>query len=267
MVTKLIAVVACVILLLGLGATGLLKTGIQKKEVVKWEDKNSLKEIARRSKEEGRARVTVPGPWVRYPGMETKIDEALRDYSVVVAELIESKSYAVDSHGIGTWHKFRIIDALSERTPKYCPTCPEVAEAPQDFSVINRDEFLLATGGGTVDIDGVEVTEQDRLLPVFESGKKYLLVISLTPTRVAVLGAGPAGVFRLADDEKLEAVNELGYPIQAEISQRFAGKLSELKSHVKRYAEIREESRFRLIPTVLACPLPNGHSRIGRKYA
>lgn len=234
MVIKSIAVVACVILLLGLVASGLLKTGIQRKETVKWEDKNSLREIARRTKEEGKAKVTIPGPFIDDPGMDMKVDEALRDYSVVVAEVIESKSYAFDSYGIRTWYKFRITEALSERNSTYCPTCPEVPEAPQDLAPINSDEFLLATGGGTVNVDGVEVTVKDRSLPVFESGKKYLLVISLTPSRVALLGAGPAGVFRVSDDEKLEAVNQLGYPIQTEISQRFAGKLSELKSHLKR---------------------------------
>jgi hypothetical protein len=142
MVTKLIAVVACVILVLGLGARGLLKTGIQKKQTMKWEDTNSLKEIARRTKEEGRGKVTVPGPFAEYPGVGMKVDEALRDYSVVVAEVIASKSYAFDSYGIGTWYKFRITDSLSERTPKYCPTCPEVPEAPQDLPPINSDEIL-----------------------------------------------------------------------------------------------------------------------------
>jgi hypothetical protein len=37
----------------------------------------------------------------------------------------------------------------------------------------------------------------------------------------------------VSDDDKLEAVTNRSYPIQAEISQRFAGKLSEFKSHVK----------------------------------
>jgi hypothetical protein len=234
MLPKLLAAVACVILLIGLGATGLLHNSRQKNDTLKWADKNSLKEIARRSKEEGRVKVTVPGPFIEDPGMNMKVDEALRDYSVVVAEVIASKSYAFNSDGIRTWYKFRITDALSERNMEYCPTCPEIPEAPQDLSPINSDEFLLATGGGTVNIDGVEVTVNDRSLPAFESGKKYVLVISMTSSRVALLGAGPSGVFRVADDEKLEAINKLNYPMQAEISQRFAGKLSELKSHVKR---------------------------------
>jgi hypothetical protein len=233
MLPKLIASIACVILLIGLSAKSLLNTDTQKSAPVKWEDKNSLKEIARRSKEEGKDKVTIPGPFVEYPGMNMKVDGALRDYTVVVAEVITSKSYVFDSYGIGTWYKFRITDALSERNPEYCPTCPEAPEAPKDFTPINSDEFLLATGGGTVNIDGVEVTVNDRSLPVFESGNKYLLVISLTPSGVALLGAGPAGVFQVADDDKLEAVNKLNYPLQVEIRQRFAGKLSELKSHVK----------------------------------
>lgn len=227
--------VGCVILLLGLGVRGLLTSAVQNKTMVKWEDKYSLKEIARRTKQEAKAKVTIPGPFIEYPGTDMKVEEALRDYSVVVAEVIAGKSYAFDSYSIGTWYKFRITDALSQRSAAYCPTCPEIPEAPQDLSPINSDEFVLATGGGTVNIDGIDVTVNDRSLPVFESGKKYLLVISLKPTRVAVLGAGPSGVFRVTDDGRLDAINERNYPMQAEIAQRFAGKLSELKSHVKQH--------------------------------
>jgi hypothetical protein len=201
---------------------------------VKWEDKYSLKEIARRAKEEGRAEVTIPGPWVNEPGLDMKFDEALRHYSVVVAEVISSKSYAFNSYSIGTWYKFRITDALSERNSEYCPTCPEAREAPQEFTPINSDEFLLSAGGGTVNVNGVEVTETDRYLPAFEIRKKYVLVISLAPTRVAIFGTGPAGVFRVSDDDRLESVSRRNYPMQAEIGQRFAGKLSELKSHIQR---------------------------------
>lgn len=234
MLPKLIFAIACGILLIGLSVTAFLNNGVQEKDKVPWAEKNSLKEIARRSKEEGKDKVTIPGPFIEYPGMNLKVDEALRGYSVVVAEVITSKSYAFDIYSIETWYKFRIADALSERNAQYCPTCPEVGEVPQDFLPINSDEFVLATDGGTLNIDGVQVTVNDRSLPVFEAGKKYLLVISLTPTRVAILGTGPVGVFLVSDDGKLEAVNKLNYPLQAEIRQRFAGKLSELKSHVKR---------------------------------
>lgn len=233
MLSKLMAALARVIFLLGLAAGGLLNSGIQKKNDVKWEDQHSLKEIARRSKELGKARITLPGPHANLPGVNMSLDEALRDHSVVVAEVVARKSYVFDSYGIRTWYRFRITDALSQRIAKYCPTCPEVGEAPQDLLPINSDEFLLATGGGTVNIDGVEVTVDSQSLPTFESGKRYLLFVSLTPSGVARLGAGPAGIFRVADNEKLEAVDKRNYPIKAEVSRRFAGKLSEFRSHVK----------------------------------
>ena len=233
MLPKLIAAIACVIVLVALGATAFLNNGIQKSDTVPWAERNSLKETARRTKEEGRTKVTISGPWVNNPGMSTKLDEALQNYSVVVSEMIASKSSVFDAYGIQTWYKFRITDTLSRRDAENCPTCPDVPEPPKEFIPISADEFLLATGGGTVDIDGVEVTVNHRSLPEFESGKKYLLVISLTRTGVALLGAGPAGVFQVADDDKLEAVNRHNYALQAEIRDRFNGKLSELKSHAK----------------------------------
>lgn len=233
MLPKLLAVVAVVILLIGLGVKGILNSSNQQTNYEKWRDKNSLKEIARRSKFERKGKVTIPGPFIDYPGMEMKLEEATRDYSVVVGQVIENKSYPFDSDGVRTWYRFKIIDLLSEKYGDYCHTCPEAPEVPADFSPVSPNEILVATAGGTVNADGVELTMNNRSLPPFENGKKYLLVISITPSRVALLGAGPAGIFRVDENERLEAVDKGNRPMQAEISERFAGDLPKLKTHMK----------------------------------
>src|SRR5258705_132686 len=217
MLLKFIAAIACVIVLLGLGAGGILNSGTQKSDSVKWADKNSLKEIARRSKEQGQQTVTIPGTRIDYAGADMKLEEALRDYSVVVAEVVASKSYVIGTDSVKTWYKFKIKDSLSEKIAGYCPTCPDVPEAPEEFSTLNFDEFLLRTSGGTVNVDGIEVTVTSAL-PTFESGKRYLLVVSITPSRVARLCAGPSGIFRVDENERLEAVDKANRPMQEEIS-------------------------------------------------
>jgi hypothetical protein len=233
MIPKLIAAFACVILLIALGASGLRNVGTQKKAQVKWEDKHSLKEIARRSKAEGKGAIKVPGSWFDYPGRDMTLDKALSDYTVVVAEMMTSKSYPFESRGVRTWYKFKIKEALSEKYANPCSTCPEIPDVPEDLSPVNYDEFVFPTSGGTVNVDGVDVTVDPGSEPVFESGKKYLLVVSLAPSRVALMGAGPSGIFQVNEDDRLEAADKAS-PMQAEITRRFAGSLAKLRTHLDR---------------------------------
>ena len=232
MLTKLLAAVAVVVILFGLGASDLLNTRTQKKDIADWEEKRSLKSIARRMKAEGKRKGDIPGYHVDYPGMDMTIDEAVKDFSVVVAHLVERKSYSSNSTGIRTWYRFQITDPISEKHAGFCPTCPQPPEIPEDFSHPGSDEIVLATGGGVLDVDGVELTMINDTLPQFENGNKYLLVLRITPSRVALLGAGPAGVLRVDETERLEPIEKGNWPIQSEIRQRFSGNLSRLKTHI-----------------------------------
>ncbi len=232
MQTKLLAAVAFVVLLFGLGASGLLNTGTQKKEILGWEEKRSLKSIARRMKAEGKRKGDIPGYHVDYPGMNMTLDEAVKDFSLVVAHLVESKSYPHNSYGIRTWYRFQVTDPISEKHADFCPTCPQPPEIPEDFSPPGSDEIILATGGGVLNVDDVDLTMVNNTLPQFENGKKYLLVVRIAPSRVALLGAGPAGVLRVDESEKLEAIEKGGWPMHAEIRKRFSGNLNNLKTHI-----------------------------------
>jgi hypothetical protein len=233
MLTKVLAASALVILLFGLGASGLLNTGTQRKDIADWLETRSLKAIARRMKAEGKRKADAPGFYVDYPGMELTLDEAVKGFSVVVGDMIESKSYSINADGIRTWYRFKITDPISEKYADLCPTCPEPATIPEDFSHPGSDEIVLTTGGGVLNVDGVELTMINYSMPQFENGKKYLLVVSIFPSRVARLGAGPAGVLRVDENDRLEAIDDKGnWPMQVEISQRFSGNLNKLKTHI-----------------------------------
>jgi hypothetical protein len=226
MFLKLTIAIACILLFLTLGI-------IKKQTTSTWAERNSVKEIARRTKAEGRSKVTITGPAIDYPGEGMNLDLAARDYSVVVAEPTENKSYFMGSQAVRTWYRFRIVDTLSQKPPSPCYTCSPVPDIPEDFGAINPNEFLMATAGGTVSVDGIEVTVDNPAIPAFEKGKKYLLFISITPSQVALLAAGPSGVFRVNEDESLEAVNKSNRPLKSDINQRFNLKLSKLKEQLK----------------------------------
>ncbi len=232
MIFRFIGATAFTLLLFAFGFSLLLNKNQPSQSATQSVEKNSLREIARRTKAEGRLKIRVPGPISDYPGEDMGFDEAVQEYTLAVAEPLTNKSYVVDSNGVRTWYKFRIIELLSRRNSVLCYTCPPVPDAPREMFPISADEFLIATGGGTVAVDGVDITVDNSALPMFETGKRYLLFISLTPTGVALLGAGPAGVFRVGVDERLEPVSREDRPIQAQVHQRFAFRLSKLKERV-----------------------------------
>ncbi|MDQ1638219.1 MAG: hypothetical protein QOF62_1558 [Pyrinomonadaceae bacterium] len=232
MILKCILAVAFAAALVGLGIVPLLKNR-QSNSPAQSVQAKSLKEVAQRTKAEGRQAVELPGPIGDFPGEDMDIDEALRDYTVVVAEPLTSKSYLIGDYRINTWYRFRIIDTISRRDAIFCYTCPQVPDAPADLPSLSADEFFLPRGGGTVTLDGVAVTMGNPNLPSFESGKRYLLILKLTSSGVAILGAGPTGVFQTSDNEHLEPFVKNDRRMHSEMSERFNLKLSRLKAHMK----------------------------------
>jgi len=233
MILKCILAIAFALALIGLGAIPLLKNHQQANSAAQSTKDKSLKEIARRAKAEGRDVVQLRGPISEFPGEDMDIEEALRDYTVVVAQPLNRKSYLIGADGIHTWYRFRIVDTISRKDAELCYTCPPVPEAPSDLPSLSADEFFLPVGGGTVIQDGVAVTMDNPNFPPFQNSSRYLLILRLTPSGVALLGAGPTGIFQTSDNELLEPVVKNARHLHTQMNERFNLKLSQLKSHVK----------------------------------
>src|SRR6266850_8497911 len=198
MILKLSAV-ACGLFLLGVGITTALKTPQE------YRKDRSIASLAKRAKNEGKTRVEAPGLIIDYAGGNIGLDEALQNYSMVIGEPLESKSYITDSADeIGTAYKFRVLEILSQRNAVFCNGCPQVNDVSAKLQPALYNEFLLELSGGTVTVDGVEVTMVSSGMPKFEDGKRYLLFASISPGGMARLAAGPSGLFRITSDESLE---------------------------------------------------------------
>ena len=226
MALKLAAVITCTFLLLSLAL-------INQQESVPWAERNSIREVARKSKAEGKKNVTLPGRIVNYAGRNMEFATATKLYSVVIAEPIETKSYLANGDDIHTWYKFRLLETLSAKPNVPCVTCPLMPEVPSEAEPLGTDEFVVISSGGSLNIEGVDITLRNHDLFSFVNGQKYLLFISFTPSRVARIGGGPSGVFRINGDGDLEAVGDSKRPIAAELKRRFGWKLSTLKSHFR----------------------------------
>lgn len=225
---------ALVILILVLGGLTVKRIATSSQEEEKWEDRNSVRAVARRSKAKGASKVAIPGPIIEYPGLNSSVDDLLQNYSVVVANPVASKSYLVNSHSIGTWYKFRISETILLRPPLVCSTCPEVGTPPEDLRSTLSDEFLLSLDGGTLMTEGVEVNQNSRSFPRFEEGQNYLLFISFLPGDVARLAAGPASAFNIDRNGRLKGVDNKRHRTYDDVKNRFSETLSNLKANLNR---------------------------------
>jgi len=228
MILKLTAI-ACGIFLLGVGMIA------TRKAPQEYSKDRSIASLARRTKSQGKTRVSAPGKIIDYAGANMGLDEALQNYSVVIAEPSESKSFITDSSDeIRTAYKFRILETLSQRNAVFCNTCPALKDVSDKLQPALYNEFLLELSGGTVIVDGVEVTMVSDGTLKIEDGQRYLMFISFTPGGMASLIGGPSGLFRITSDESLEAMGNGKHRLAVEIAGRFSKSLSKFKQATNR---------------------------------
>jgi hypothetical protein len=157
------------------------------------------------------------------------LQEALQYYSVVIAEPVESRTYVTDADNIRTWYRFDIKEILHVRPPLICDTCQKPGEPPAELTPAGQGKFLISKIGGTTLVNGVRMTMTDLDLPEFDLHKQYLMFVSLSPNGVAMLGGGPAGIFRIKDSDDLEGLIGKNTRIKVEMEKRFDFKLSKLR--------------------------------------
>jgi hypothetical protein len=210
-----------------------LASRLSQNQNAEWEKQHSLETAVQRTKDEGKSKVVIPGPRIEYGGVNMTLPEALRLYSVFIAEPLESKTYVSDSDHIVTWYRFVIRETLSLRAPLVCDTCPKPGEAPVDMLPVKPGELLISKVGGTTTLNGVQVTMTDLDLRDFDIGKKYLMFVSVTPTGVAMIGGGPAGIFQITEGDRLEALTKKNLSLDAELRNRFDLNLSGFRAFAK----------------------------------
>ena len=231
MVLKIVLTIAAVAILITLGVS--VGTHRQGQSAAGGQGSNSLVELARRQKALGEKKATVPEVRSDYAGYNMELEHALKNYSVFIAEPIQSKSFPLGLRSIHTLTKFRILETLSRNSYWYCSTCSPLAEIPQEMGKPNQVEFFVATNGGVLNVEGVEVIEQNNSL-FFEMENKYLMFVNLAPSQVGVLAGGPSGVFRLDQNDNLHPLGRGNTQLPSEVRKRFGLKLSEFKSYINR---------------------------------
>jgi len=226
---KLIAVVAFAVLATAIGVIRTAST-TQKTSVPQ---KNRLRWYAKEAKAEGRSKVKVPAPVVEYLGGAGTItaDEAFTASTVVIAHLISKESVIVDDE-MTTWNKFAIDEVLSESKELPCPACLP-PEPPSSQLPLRSGEFLIPKTGGTVNVDGVDVDQNDENFPQYEFNQPYVLLLNLYPTGTARTVGGPVGVFKVVQNNKLVPIRESEHRIQKDFKDNFGNSLEQIRKHLK----------------------------------
>ena len=229
MVLKLVLAIAAIAILTTLGMKVIYHPARGTTSV---QGKGSLVEIARRKKAEGQDKASISEIRVDYGGAGMELDEALKKYSVFIAEPIESKSFPLESSHVRTWYKFRILETLARKNYLPCPKCSPIPLVPEEMARSTDGEFFVYAIGGVIDVEGVEISQPNSSLH-FEKGNKYLMFVNLAPSQVAEVAGGPAGAFRLDENDSLHPLMKEDAPLPVKVRTQF-GRLSEFKSHINR---------------------------------
>ncbi len=192
-------------------------------------NKNRIAWYVEDAKSEGRKRATMSAGIGDYLGSaDQDIDKAISQYTILVAEPIESKTYQGDSESLVTWYRFRTVESLTDTKLPPCLACNTLS-VPQEMLPINADEFFVPRAGGTMEIDGIEVTEIEASFPAFERGQRYLMFLLVYPSGVALTAGGPLGVFRVVNHDTLRPLDKEPYGLKKEMETKLGSSLARLR--------------------------------------
>ena len=213
--------------------TGILKDEIGSQQTQAQNDQpDTLEAYARKAKAKGETKVQFSTPIYEYAGVRT-LEEA-RTYSrIAEVKVVTARSYVSGPRTILTWYKFKILEDLS-RGSYFCFKCAAFSDPPPDMLPVNSDEILVPKAGGSVTIDGVEITSDEHSFPQFSKSQTYLLFFGLDESRrLAMITLGPQGVFVIDEAGHLAGVNQRDSLLKRELKENHKNSLGELKRHLK----------------------------------
>lgn len=215
-------------------------------------DKGAIAWHARLAKAKGEREIVTPlMVRSRYPGVEN-LDEALSLYGAVVAQPIKKKSYItstlesesyneirnrVKDDQIHTWYKFRILENLSGKPlSAYRACCDPDSDwgklIPQEMLPVNEDEFMIEIDGGTVEIDGVKVTQNSGRTKFSESERYLLFLVTDVSGKVAGFGMGMDGVYTISRENTLVPISKRNERVIQDITGLYNSSLDSLKTYI-----------------------------------
>lgn len=227
-----------------IGVAGFIKTSSQEQRPItrqwlaKLEDKEKLAKLSRDekiqlAKARGQKQVVVSNIVPTFTPAKN-LEQALNDYTVVVAKPVEEKS-STDHRGVtSTWYKLKILERITPLKTLDCNPCYQFEQPPQDMLPVADDEVLLHKIGGVQVVDGIEAITLEQDFPPFKKNQKYLLFLSIEPAgKVANIPAGPVGAMQVDDDDQVGSMSGKKYGLQRDIEAHYRNSVLQLKGHIR----------------------------------
>ncbi|HEX8069422.1 MAG TPA: hypothetical protein VF546_05695 [Pyrinomonadaceae bacterium] len=199
-------------------------------EPVRAEAPGRLKQWVQEAKSKGQTRLELHGR-VFNRAQFTNLNDALTTFSLILVEPVNKKSVIEEDEVINTWYKFRIIDTLSQAKVTYNFS---FMLPPPELLPLQPAEILVPVGGGTMTVDGIEVSSGEPGEPglvAFDEKQQYLLFLCVDPAaKIGTADLGSAGVFLMRADDTLGAFNVDKHRVYDALQ---ANSISELKRNLK----------------------------------
>ena len=215
-------------------------------------DKGSIAWYARLAKAKGEREIVTPMMVISCGFTVENLDEALSSLGAVVAQPIKKKSYItstmplesyneirnwVKDDQIHTWYKFRILENLLGKPIPVCQYCDDPdfdweKLIPEEMLPVNKDEFMIETDGGTVEIDGVKVTQNGGFMK-YSGSERYLLFLTTNASgKIAGVGMGASGVYTISPENRLVPVSKQNERFIQDITGLYGSSLDSLKTYI-----------------------------------
>lgn len=209
MKSKIFITILAAIISVSVASSYVRSTSQNAQEAARRKSRYTLRQRAREAKEKGETKLELHGV-ISMREEFISFDDAATKFDLLKVELITGKSLINDEDDfITTWYKFRVLDTLSRAKTSYDFSS---TKPPPEMLPIQEDEILIPVSGGTVTVDGVDVSWGEPGQPgvrVFDVSQKYLLFLRLDQaSKIATIDLGSTGVFVVGDDDTFTPFND-----------------------------------------------------------
>jgi hypothetical protein len=164
----------------------------------------TIAERAAAAKASGSREAAFPFPGVIYPIVPSGLIHASSQFSLVVGTPRATQTVIQDEAWISTWYSIAIDEVIVEHPCSLCSLLTidglPASMRPAKLLPVPAHSLLLIRRGGSVRMDGVDVTETERGVAALTVGKKYLFVVDKSPKGMARLVLNDAGIFVVGQD-------------------------------------------------------------------
>lgn len=201
----------------------------------------TLAERAQEAKEKGKKRVVFPAQ-IGNPAHVESLSQAFDLFQVLVVKPVAQYSAALGKDGIVTWHKFKVIEDLSQDNTPYTShmNLMEILPGEIDYYKLEEDEVLVPQYCGILNVDGITLIQETDEFPLLSKRQKYLLFLSKNPyEKFGRMVLGPSSVYAVNPDNSLRPLVERQHaiqhhPIYRDLKQNYARSLNRLKENMSK---------------------------------